>query len=273
MAEIKNGFLISTKSKVAGTVLYRANGKQLMRGVPVYPKEYVGSDSQIKARDFFAEMSSLVASYSAQLSIFNAFQLSKGRRYKGTYRDQLLGRMVGNFYVKPDGTPRNYTELNSLREAINKQPGLWLLRNMRIPAFPQHMPMNAKAYVSAFKDGNVELVVNTQNSEIISVLESMRMRGWPRVSTKRIGYILIGTIVWQNGGNNMSELGLVSGNSLDSAKQSIGFETNGQASDFELGENAGIIYFATMDVNRSGSDPLISIPLFSLYTEGTRLFY
>lgn len=273
MAEIKNGFLISTKSKVAGTVLYRANGKQLMRGVPVYPKEYVGSDSQIKARDFFAEMSSLVASHSAQLSIFNSFQLSKGRRYKGTYRDQLLGRMVGNFYIKPDGTPRNFSEMNDLREAIAKQPGLWLLRNMRVPAFPQHMPMNSKAYVSTFKDGNVALVVNTQNSEIVSVLENLRMRGWPRISTKRIGYIMLGTSLWQTSGGNMSELGVVDGNSLDSAKQAIGLETNGQAADFHLGENIGIIYFALMDVNRAGSDPQISIPLFSLYAEGERLFY
>lgn len=273
MAEIKNGFLISTKSKVAGTVLYRANGKQLMRGVPVYPKEYVGSDSQIKARDFFAEMSSLVASYSAQLSIFNAFQLSRGRRYKGTYRDQLLGRMVGNFYVKPDGTPRNYTELENLRNAIAKKPGLWLLRNMRVPAFPQHMPLNSKSYVAVQPDGNVLITVNTQNTEIISVLEYMRMRGWPRISTTRIGNIMLGTGLWMGGSLPMSELGVVGGGTLTSAKQSVGFETNNAASDFDLGENAGVIYFAVLDINRSGSDPQISIPLFSLYAESERLFY
>lgn len=244
-----------------------------MRGVPVYPKEYVGSESQIKARDFFAEMSSLVASYSAQLSIFNAFQVSRGRRYKGTYRDQLLGRMVGNFYVKPDGTPRNFSELESLRNAIAKKPGLWLLRNMRVPAFPQHMPLNSKAYAAVQSDGNVLITVNTQNSEIIAVLENMRMRGWPRISTQRIGNITLGTALWMGGSLPMSELGVVGGGTLTSGKQSVGTETFDNAADFGLGENAGIIYFAVMDVNRSGSDPQISVPLFSVYAESERLFY
>lgn len=273
MAEIKNGFLISAKSKVAGTVLYKAKGAQLMRGIPVYPKDYVGSDAQIKARDTFGDMSAACKTIGPALDAWNSCQRIIGRRYKGTYRDGVVGRMVGNLYVDENGVPYDSDILNTVKTEVDKHRVWWAIRNMRPPLFRQFVPSGVSIVSEATPLNGAMLQVQVLSSSLQDTLMSLRKRGYPRLSTSYIGSLTWSSAAYLSGEGMLSP-GLNQGVlQVKSGFTKIMVGASNHESTGILGDNAGILVYGIVPPAEGDTKPPVSVPLFSVYVEGVKLFH
>lgn len=273
MAEIKNGFLISAKSKVAGTVLYKAKGAQLMRGVPVYPKDYVGSDAQIKARDTFGDMSAACKTIGPALDVWNSCQRIIGRRYKGTYRDGVVGRMVGNLYVDENGVPYDSDILNDVKTEVDQHRVWWAIRNMRPPLFRQFVPSGVSILSAATPLNGAELQIEVLSTSLQDTLMSLRKRGYPRLSTGSIGVLTWSSAAFLAGDGVLSP-GLNQGVfSVKTGFTKISAGSGSSESTGLLGDNAGILVYGIVPPAQGDTRPPVSVPLFSVYVEGVKLFH
>lgn len=276
MAEIKNGFLISARSKVGGTVLYRAKGEQLMRGVPVYPKDYVGSDAQISARDLFADMSSILGSRPEFCSQMQQFNRLIGRRYRGTYRDQLLGRMVGNLYTDENGVPHTAPARTEWLKEAKANPVSWMMRNARPPMFKQVFIQGLQVQRNSLGAGGYELVVNFYGYDFSAAIRRLRQSGYPRLTDGKVGVLEWGTGATRKGmstdypGWTLSTMTVKSG-----LNQFAGGGTDHNDL-ITMEGSAGMVLLGVTEANTTSSTSVKAtdyVPLVSIWGEDFRLFY
>lgn len=276
MAEVKNGFLISARKKVGGTVLYRSKGEQLMRGAPVYPAGYVGSDAQIQVRDLFGDVSGHVSKYRSLTPVLNSFETVIGRRYKGTYRDQWVGRAFGNLFRAPDGSPRSAGEQSELIEFMDTAPGAWMLRNIRPPHFRQHPIFGADAQFSSNGTGGITCSVTFPQDYLQAALMALQRRGFSRVKLTAINGIAWGTPYGDAG-----PIGEQSGYELKSASTSstsprMLFGQKAVTTNETVKGCLAVVIYATTTgtLEESGySLPPTYIPMESFFFEDERLFF
>ena len=91
MALIKNGFLINTSKNVAGTIFYKHAGSQFSRSMPQYPEGWLGSEKQQLVQAALGAISHYIAERPGFGKWVNMNFNRRGRRYRGTGRDRLIG--------------------------------------------------------------------------------------------------------------------------------------------------------------------------------------
>lgn len=276
MAEIKNGFLISARSKVGGTVLYRSKGEQLMRGVPVYPANYIGSEAQVQVRDIFGDISGYVTKFRDLNSVVGGFERVIGRRYKGTFRDQWIGRAFGNIFRETDGSVRSAGTQKYLLDFINSKPGAWIQRSARPPHFRQNPIRGISTVFSSDGKGGITASVSMDAGQLSATLTRMRERGYSRIKTDRISGVAWGTPysgIGDIGGYDTLE---IKSTSASSSSPRMLFGKRNEATDASIGGCLAIVLYATTEGTEGTgglSIPNGLVPVMSFFYEDYRLYF
>lgn len=160
MAIIKNGFLINTSKNVGGTIYYKYKGDQFSRSMPQYPEGWTGSEKQQLVQRTLGTISRYIAERQSFAAWVNMNVTRRGRRYRGTGRDRLIGWTIDSLSHDSSGQPLTWdafaSQMNDML-STESNTGLAVVRALP-PTFSDIYKVQIDSYIAVGKSGSLTTI-------------------------------------------------------------------------------------------------------------------